>query len=46
MVNKLIGIIGEDRVKNVLKVTLVLLLFILLSTLFAQSYAKYEANAK
>ena len=46
MFNKLIGIIGEDRVKNVLKVTLVLLLFILLSTLFAQSYAKYETNAK
>ena len=46
MVNKLIGILGEDRVKNVLKVTLVLLLFLLISTFFAQSYAKYETNAK
>ena len=46
MINKLIGLLGENRVKNVLKVTLVLLLFLLLGTFFAQSYAKYETQAR
>lgn len=43
---KLIELIGEERVKNIMKVSLVLLLFLLLGTFFAQSYAKYETNAK
>ena len=44
--NKIIESLGIEKTKKILKVSLLLLFFIFLGFFFAQSYAKYESNAK